>query len=63
MINGECAYACGSRAKNENTDECNSSTRSVNNDTNKIYLCVKEMTKKICPYVSNYSACPRYEPR
>lgn len=59
MINGECAYACSSKDGNGNQVK---QTDNGNSDK-KVYLCIKENTRKTCPYVNNYCACPKYEPR
>ena len=59
MINGECAYVCCS--KDTNSDQIQQKNNGCS--AKQVYLCVKESNRKICPYVNNYSACPKYEPR
>lgn len=57
MKNGECAYIFESKPANGN------SNAAANGETQKVYICVKENDKKICRYLNNYCACPKYEPR
>lgn len=60
MISGECAYACAAK-ENNGTGTCQDN--GSNNGAKKVYICVKETNRKTCPYVNNYCACVKYEPR
>ncbi len=60
MISGECAYACSTKEKN---DTGGYQDNGGSNGEKKLYLCVKETNRKMCPYVNNYCACVKYEPR
>ncbi len=55
MKNGECVYVFESKPANGNMPNGNSEK--------KIYYCVKENGRKICQFINNYCACPKYEPR
>ena len=60
MINGECAYACCAK---ESNGSGGTHDNGATNGEKKIYICVKEANRKACPYVNNYCACIKYEPR